>query len=174
MTTKAASVRLLALDVDGVLTDGRLYFSAEGDTMKAFHSLDGHGLKMLAQNGIETAIITGRTSGIVAARAQELGIKHLLQGREDKLVALRELCTTTGHTLDEVAYAGDDLPDLSAIKACGFGIAVANAVDAVKEHADYCCAKTGGEGAVREICDEILAAQNKLDSIITAYLEAGQ
>lgn len=167
---KARNIRLLALDVDGVLTDGRLYFSASGDELKAFNILDGHGIKLLRSQGVEVAIITGRTSPLTARRASDLGIVHLAQGREDKKQALSELCTTLSIHLDEVAYVGDDLPDLGAIRACGLGICVANAHEALKPHADYCTTQKGGEGAVREVCDLILKAQDKYDAIIAHYL----
>lgn len=167
---KARNIRLLALDVDGVLTDGRLYFSASGDELKAFNILDGHGIKLLRSSGIEVAIITGRNSPLTARRASDLGIVHLLQGREDKRQALTELCTTLSIHLDTVAYVGDDLPDLGAIRACGLGICVANAHQALQQHADYCTVQKGGEGAVREVCDLILQAQNRYDAIIAHYL----
>lgn len=167
---KARKIRLLALDVDGVLTDGRLYFSASGDELKAFNILDGHGIKLLRSQGIEVAIITGRTSPLTARRASDLGIAHLLQGREDKKQALTELCTTLSIQLEAVAYVGDDLPDLGAIRACGLGICVANAHAALKLHADFCTTQRGGEGAVREVCDLILQAQDKYDTVIAHYL----
>lgn len=167
---KARSIRLLALDVDGVLTDGKLYFSATGDELKAFNILDGHGIKLLRNAGIEVALITGRNSPLTARRAKDLGIVYLLQGREDKKEALLELCTTLSVHLNQVAYVGDDLPDLGAIRACGLGICVANAHESLKQHADYCTTLKGGEGAVREVCDLILTGQEKLDSIIARYL----
>lgn len=166
---KARNIRLLALDVDGVLTDGKLYFSAAGDELKAFNILDGQGIKLLRKLGIEVAIITGRTSPLTKRRATDLGIVHLLQGREDKKQALTELCTTLSLHPDAVAYVGDDLPDLGAIRACGLGICVANAHDALKQHADFCTTLKGGEGAVREVCDLILKAQNQYDAIVAYY-----
>ena len=116
---KARNIRLLALDVDGVLTDGRLYFSEAGDETKIFDTQDGHGIKMLQSAGVQVAIITGRTTELVQRRARNLGIKHLQQGREDKLVALHELIQTLNLSLEEVAYVGDDWPDLPAILATG-------------------------------------------------------
>lgn len=168
---KAARIRLLALDVDGVLTDGRLYFSEDGQELKTFDTQDGHGIKMLQQAGVVCAIITGRTTKLVERRARNLGIAHLLQGREDKLVALRELIAPLGITLDEVAYAGDDWPDLPAIRAAGLGVAVANAHIAVREHADYVTALEGGRGAVRELCDLLLKAQGRYDAALAPYLK---
>jgi 3-deoxy-D-manno-octulosonate 8-phosphate phosphatase (KDO 8-P phosphatase) len=167
---KAAAIRLLVLDVDGVLTDGRLYFSEDGNELKSFDTQDGHGIKMLQQAGIACAIITGRNTQLVARRAKNLGIVHLLQGREDKLVALRELTTSLNLPLDSVAYAGDDWPDLPAILAAGLGIAVANAHEALLQRADYVTQKAGGRGAVREVCDLILKAQHKYDAALAPYL----
>jgi 3-deoxy-D-manno-octulosonate 8-phosphate phosphatase (KDO 8-P phosphatase) len=169
---KAAKIRLLALDVDGVLTDGRLYFSEDGHELKTFDTQDGHGIKMLQQAGIACAIITGRNTKLVERRATNLGIKYLLQGREDKLVALRELIAPLGIALDEVAYAGDDWPDLPAIRAAGLGIAVANAHEVLYEHADYVTSLGGGRGAVREICDVLLRAQDRYDDALAPYLKA--
>ncbi len=165
----AKQIKLLAMDVDGVLTDGRLFFSGDGDTLKAFNSQDGHGLKMLKSTGVNTAIITGRQSEIVARRAKELGIDIVLQGREDKLAALIEVTNTLNLNMTQAAYMGDDLPDLSAIQAAGVGIAVANAASGVAERADYVTRARGGEGAVREACEWLLQAQGKWPSILKDY-----
>ncbi|MFK8021080.1 MAG: KdsC family phosphatase [Pseudomonadales bacterium] len=162
-------IKLLALDVDGVLTDGTLYFGIDGDMLKAFNSLDGHGLKMLHSVGISIAIITGRTSRIVEQRAAELGIDVLLQGREDKLTALSEVCEQLNLTLDQAAYMGDDLPDLAAIQAAGLGISVPNAATGVAERADMVTRASGGKGAVREACERILQAQGYWQDIETSY-----
>ncbi len=166
---KASRLKLLALDVDGVLTDGTLYFSADGDAMKAFNSLDGHGLKMLRQAGVQIAIITGRRSKIVASRAAELGVDILLQGREDKLVALKEVCEQQTIALSEAAYMGDDLPDLSAIQAAGVGITVSNAANGLNEKADMITTAAGGQGAVREACETILQAKGLWDELVVSY-----
>lgn len=168
---KAARVRLLALDVDGVLTDGRLYFAEDGQEFKTFDTQDGHGIKMLQHAGIEVAIITGRTTKLVQRRAGNLGIRHLLQGREDKLVALRELTAELGVALDEVAYVGDDWPDLPAILAAGLGVAVANAHAELRARADHVTTLAGGRGAVREVCDLLLTAQGRYDDALAPYLE---
>jgi len=165
----AAGVRLLALDVDGVLTDGRLYFSAQGDELKAFNILDGHGIKMLRQAGLEVAIITGRTSPLTARRARDLGIEQILQGRQDKLVALRELCTELSIPLKQTAYMGDDLPDLQAILGAGLGITVPNGHWYVREQAPWCTQLEGGAGAVREVCDLILQARGLLADLHDQY-----
>ena len=166
----ARNVRLLVLDVDGVLTDGHLWFGNSGEELKAFDIQDGLGVKLLARGGIATAIITGRRSALVTRRAQELGIQHLLQGREDKQQALIELCADLGLNPAETAYMGDDLPDLGAIRAAGLGIAPANAHAFVAKHADLRTSRAGGHGAVREACELILASQGKLDALLESYL----
>lgn len=167
---KAATIQLLVLDVDGAMTNGQVFFSAQGDELKAFNILDGQGIKILQRQGIEVAIITGRTSPLTARRASDLGIRHLQQGREDKLVALRELCGQLELSLDQVAYLGDDLPDLSAIRAVGLGITVPNAYWLVLKHASCCTRARGGEGAVREVADLLLMARGQLDSLMQTYL----
>jgi 3-deoxy-D-manno-octulosonate 8-phosphate phosphatase (KDO 8-P phosphatase) len=167
---KAREIKLLILDVDGVLTDGHLWYDNSGEELKAFNIQDGLGIKLLLRSGVDIGIITGRRSALVARRARELGIRHVVQGREDKLIALRAMAEELAIPLKEIAYMGDDLPDLSAIRAVGFGIAVANATAVVIEHAGYKTARSGGDGAVREICDLILQAQGKLDAIVEHYL----
>ncbi len=167
---KAANIQLVVFDVDGVLTDGSLYYNNEGVETKAFNTQDGHGVKMLHQQGIETAIITGRTSDIIKYRAENLGIKQLIQGREDKLLALQEILAETDLSAEHVAYVGDDLPDLPAICFAGLGIAVANAHGFVAKHADWQTSLSGGKGAVREVCDLILDAQGLLDAMQQSYL----
>jgi 3-deoxy-D-manno-octulosonate 8-phosphate phosphatase (KDO 8-P phosphatase) len=168
---KAAHIRLLALDVDGVLTDGRLYFAEDGQELKTFDTQDGHGIKLLQQSGVACAIITGRNTKLVARRAGNLGIGHLLQGREDKLVALRELAGELGIALEHIAYVGDDWPDLPAIRAAGLGVAVANAHSELHTHADYVTHLSGGRGAVREVCDLLLKAQGNYTHALAPYLE---
>lgn len=163
-------VRLLALDVDGVLTDGRLYFQADGIEIKAFHTQDGHGLKLLKRVGIHVALITGRDSSMVSQRAAALGIDHVHQGSEDKLSTLRELCQRLDIELEQVAYCGDDLPDLAAIKRCGVGITVPNAPDYMHTHADWITERLGGHGAAREICDTLLEAQGHWGAVLDTYL----
>lgn len=167
---KAIPVKLLLLDVDGVLTDGKLYFSEQGDEIKAFNILDGLGIKLLQQNGIRVGIITGRNTALVARRAENLGITLIKQGREDKLVAMNEVLETLNLEPAEVAYMGDDLPDLPAILGAGLGMTVASAYPLVIEKADWCSSRKGGEGAVREACDFILDAQGKLETTLTPYL----
>ena len=163
-------LKLLVLDVDGVLTDGSLYFSNSGEELKAFNSQDGLGIKLLIQHGIDVAIITGRKSNIVSNRASSLGIKHLVQGCEEKLDALEQLVSKLDITLDEVAYLGDDLPDLAPILRAGLGMAVQNANSEVKSRANWCSNARGGDGAVREACDFILKQRGALNDIIKTYL----
>ncbi|NLZ78329.1 MAG: HAD hydrolase family protein [Gammaproteobacteria bacterium] len=170
LVERARAVRLLVLDVDGVLTDGKLYFLANGGEAKAFSTLDGQGIKMLQNSGVAVAIITGRTSDIVARRAENLGITHLIQGREDKRVALDEILARLQLSYDQVAYLGDDLPDLAPIRCVALGIAVANANSFVREHAKGVTSLRGGEGAARELCEFIMAAQGTLAAAQNAYL----
>jgi 3-deoxy-D-manno-octulosonate 8-phosphate phosphatase (KDO 8-P phosphatase) len=167
---RATGIKLLALDVDGVLTDGRLYFAEDGNELKAFDIQDGHGLKLLQASGVRVAIITGRNTKLVERRATNLGIRHLLQGREDKLVALRELTKDLGIALEHVAYVGDDWPDLPAVRAVGLGITVANAHQELRNHAAYVTRLEGGRGAVREVCDLLLKAQGRYDAALAPYL----
>lgn len=167
---KARKIKLLVLDVDGVLSDGKLYFSAKGDEIKAFSTLDGQGIKLLQNNGIKVALITGRKSDIVTQRAQELGIENLVQGCEEKLEALEKILTTLELNLQEVAYIGDDLPDLACIRRVGFGVTVPNANPVIIQHALCCTERQGGQGAVREICDLILQAQDKYYAAIAPFL----
>jgi len=167
---KLGNITLAVFDVDGILTSGQLLFLPNGQEVKQFNTLDGLGIKLLMSAGIETSIITGRSSPQVIQRSRSLGINYLQQGREDKLTALQELWNVTNHTPETTAYIGDDLPDLSAIKQCAFGATVPNGHALVQEHADWCSTKKGGEGAGREFCEQILAAQNKLDDLLAKYL----
>ncbi|MGK2913154.1 MAG: KdsC family phosphatase [Porticoccaceae bacterium] len=166
----ARAIRLLLLDVDGVLTDGRLYYGENGDELKAFHIQDGLGIKLLQKNGIEVGIITGRDSKLVSRRAQELGIELLVQGSEDKLKALEEVLAKKARPMTEIAFMGDDLPDLPLIRRVGLGMAPADANPAVAEHALWRATRSGGQGAVREGADFILRAQGKLKGAIAGYL----
>ena len=171
---RAKSIRLLLLDVDGVLTDGRLYFGNNGEELKAFNIQDGLGIKLLQRNGVEVGIITGRSSALVARRAEELGIKLVIQGREDKLAALEEALRDDKenhcYEMQEIAFLGDDLPDLAVISRVGLGVAVADAHNFVAKHSHWQTSEKGGCGAVRELAELILQAQNTLDSILLDYL----
>lgn len=159
LRARARGLKLIAFDVDGVMTDGRLYYGPDGETLKVFNTLDGHGLKMLATAGVTLAIITGRHSPMVARRAQDLGIAHVIQGREDKGVALKTLAAELGIEADVVAYVGDDVPDVPAMTWAGLSFSVPNAHPQARACADRITDACGGEGAVREICDFILGTR---------------
>ena len=171
LSNKAGRVRLLVVDVDGVLTDGGLYFDNRGEEWKRFHSLDGHGLRMLLEAGIEVGVITGRQSGIVDRRMADLGVPHVYQGRRDKRPAFAELLAATGVDADEAAYVGDDLADLPIMRRVGLAVAVQNAHGFVKQHCDWVTSAAGGQGAVREVTDFILQSQGRLDAMQNAFLE---
>lgn len=168
---KAKKLKLLILDVDGVLTDGRLFFDNEGTEYKCFHARDGHGIKLLQQTGVQVAVISGRRSNSVALRMKNLGIEHVFQGHENKQSAFAELLEKTGTTPEQVAHVGDDLLDLPIMMRVGLAIAVNDANFAVKERADWCTALPGGQGAVREVCDFIMQAQGNFDTVLNAYLK---
>jgi 3-deoxy-D-manno-octulosonate 8-phosphate phosphatase (KDO 8-P phosphatase) len=167
---RARQIRLLLLDVDGVLTDGSLYYGNNGEELKAFNIQDGLGIKLLQKNGIKVGIITGRSSELLARRARELGIELVVQGREDKLTALNEVLDTCDYKMDEIAFLGDDLPDLAVIRRVGLGVAVANARPVVAENALWQTETRGGCGAVRELAEFILHAQDKLEATLASYL----
>lgn len=156
---RAARIRLLALDVDGVLTDGQLYFDNLGNELKAFNTRDGLGMRVLQRHGVELALITGRQSQIVANRAANLGIEHVYQGRSDKLAVLDELMRLTGVEEPNICYAGDDWLDLPILDRVGLAVTVADGEELVKRRAHWVTSCTGGHGAVREICNLILAAR---------------
>ncbi len=166
----AQKIRLLVLDVDGVLTDGSIYYSNNGDELKAFNIQDGLGIKLLQAAGIEVAIITGRNSSLLSRRTTELSIGSVIQGREDKLTALNELLADKAYELDEIAYMGDDLPDLAVIRRVGLGMTVANASPTIAEHSRWQSSREGGRGAVREAAEFILKAQNKFAQAIEPFL----
>jgi 3-deoxy-D-manno-octulosonate 8-phosphate phosphatase (KDO 8-P phosphatase) len=152
-------VRLLVLDVDGVLTDGRLFYGPKGEALKAFHVRDGHGIKEVMNAGVTVAIISGRKSQAVARRAAELGIRHVVQGANDKIAALRKLAKTRRIDLEDCCCVGDDTPDVPVLEACGVGIAVADAHPDALAVADLVTQTSGGHGAVREVCDWLMAAR---------------
>ncbi|MBJ9729981.1 KdsC family phosphatase [Burkholderia cenocepacia] len=165
---RASRVKLMIFDVDGVLTDGGLLFTAAGDAMKSFNSLDGHGVKLLGEAGIATAIITGRRSDIVAARAKEMKIAHLFQGVENKLTVFGELIASLGLTADACGDMGADWPALPVLLRCGFAPAPAHAPPEVIARAHWVAEARGGHGAVREVCDAILRAQRRYDALLAA------
>ena len=165
---------LLALDVDGVLTDGSINMGAQGELFKSFYAQDGLGISVALRSGLQIAIITGRKSEIIHRRAQELGIQMVQEGVKDKYLALEQLQNQLGLSRGQVAYMGDDLNDLPAFRAAGVTFAPADAVEEVREAASFVTEAAGGRGAVREAIAMILRAQNKWQQIINAYLNAGQ
>ena len=167
---QAAAVQLLALDVDGVLTDGAVVYGDRGEELKAFHIRDGLGIKLLQRGGIEVALITGRRSPMVERRAAELGIAEVVMGREDKRSALEELCRRRQLEIAHCAYMGDDLPDLAAVRAAGLGLTVADACAEVIDAADWVSTLTGGRGAVREACEALLRLRGQFDALVATYL----
>lgn len=169
---RAARVRALVLDVDGVLTDGRLYFDNEGNELKAFSTRDGLGLRALQDQGLLVALITGRSSQIVARRAANLGIEHVYQGSVDKLAAYHDLLEKTGLDPETVCYAGDDWIDIPVLDRVGLAVTVPDADEVVRAHAHWVTSCRGGEGAVREICNLVLGAQG-LDRLVLERILGG-
>ncbi len=167
---KAARTRLLIFDVDGVLTDGRLFLGDDGQEYKAFHSRDGHGIKMLLSHGVEIAIITGRTSEVVKHRMRNLGVTRLYQGQHDKTIAFRQLLDEMQLMPDQVAYVGDDVVDLPVMRKVGLAVAVQDAHPLVKQHAHWQTPSNGGCGAARDVCEMILEAMGKLEEEMEKYL----
>jgi 3-deoxy-D-manno-octulosonate 8-phosphate phosphatase (KDO 8-P phosphatase) len=167
---RAARVKLALFDVDGVLTDGRLLYTDDGRELKAFHVHDGLGLKRLIANGIEVGIITSRMSHMVTERTAELGIAHVYQGQTDKLACYEELIHALKLEHGQTSYCGDDLPDLRVMARVGLSIAVANAQPVVTERAHWRTQRRGGEGAAREVCDLLLAAQGKSENELAHFV----
>lgn len=157
---KLSGTRLVAFDVDGVFTDGRFYLSNDGIESKTFNTQDGFGIRQLIRSGVTVAVISGRQSAAVERRMSELGVPHVVQGCQDKVAALDGIIEALGITVLECAYVGDDIPDLPLLEHVGISIAVANAVKTVHDKCDYTTAASGGFGAVREICDLVLSAQD--------------
>jgi len=168
---KARKIRMVIFDVDGVLTDGSLHFTVGGEEIKTFNSHDGHGMKMLKASGVELAIITSRESRCVALRAQDLGITLVYQGAKNKLQVFEELLVKLGLDASACAYVGDDLVDLPVMLRCGLPVCVPAAPALVKKHADYVTCLEGGRGAVREVCEMIMLAQDTLHAQQAAYLK---
>jgi 3-deoxy-D-manno-octulosonate 8-phosphate phosphatase (KDO 8-P phosphatase) len=168
---RARKLRLLILDVDGVLSDGGLLFGNQGEELKRFNTLDGQGLRLLQRAGIQLAVITGRTSALVAKRCADLDIDWLVQGREDKYAALCELFAQKGVSFDacEMAHMGDDWPDLALFQRVGLALTVPNAHAEVRARAHWCASVPGGQGAVRQACDAILRAQGHYERLLAHY-----
>ena len=159
---KANQIKLLVCDIDGVFSDGRIYLGNNGEELKAFHTKDGYGIKALGANGVDVAIITGRQSNIVQTRMSALNVKHIVQGKENKLPALKDIMATFNLAPTNVAYIGDDMPDFECMDYVGFSIAVNDAHPSILKLADYTTFTRGGFGAVREVCDLIMQAQQTL------------
>lgn len=155
------NIRLVAFDVDGVFTDGRIYLSDDGTESKAFHTQDGFGVRQLLDADVAIAVISGRQSAAVDKRMAELGIGHVVQGCKDKVAAFDEIISRLGISRADCAYVGDDIPDLALLNHVGYAIAVANAVPAVHEQCDFSTSAPGGFGAVREVCELILSARSR-------------
>ena len=167
----ARGIRAAIFDVDGVLTDGTLYISEAGETLKAFHALDGHGLKLLAQGGITPIVITGRDSPAVRRRLKDLGVTHAVFGAHDKLAAAEPLLASLGLKWEHVAVMGDDWPDLPLLTRAGLAVAPANAHAEVKALADHVSTLQGGQGAARECCDLLLWATGQYDRLLHGHLQ---
>jgi 3-deoxy-D-manno-octulosonate 8-phosphate phosphatase (KDO 8-P phosphatase) len=167
---RAARVRLMIFDVDGVLTDGTLYYSERGDELKAFNIRDGQGMRMLAGTGVRLAIISGRRSPALAQRAANLGIDLLYQGIDDKLGAFGELTARLGLSPEACGFVGDDLIDLPILTRCGFAASVADGAPEVLSRVHYVTRAAGGRGAAREVCELIMGAQGTLDGALSRYL----
>ena len=170
LAQRLLGIRVVAFDVDGILTDGGLYLTDSGEEFKRFNSLDGHGLKMLKASGVELAIITGRTSRCVELRTKNLGITRLYQGIEDKWATMQKLLAELNLDPNEAAYMGDDVVDLPVMRRVGFSITVPNSPQIVRDHAHYLTQREGGHGAVREVCEMIMSAQGTLDAQLAQYL----
>ncbi|TCS70446.1 3-deoxy-D-manno-octulosonate 8-phosphate phosphatase (KDO 8-P phosphatase) [Sulfuritortus calidifontis] len=156
---RAQQIKMLIFDVDGVLTDGSLFYGDDGQEYKAFHSRDGHGIKMLKASGVEAGILTGRTSNVVLHRAKNLGITHIFQGADDKLAVYERLLAQTGLKPEETGYMGDDLVDLPVLKRCGLAFSVPEAHELVAGQVHYITRAHAGRGAAREVCELIMRAQ---------------
>ncbi len=170
LAARIKPLRLIAFDVDGVLTDGGLYLSDSGEEFKRFNTLDGHGLKMLKASGVELAIITGRTSKCVELRARNLGITRLHQGVEDKLAVMQALLAELKLAPEAAAFMGDDVVDLPVMRRVGLALSVPGAPQIVRDHAHYVSQRDAGHGAVREVCELILGAQGTLEAQLAPYL----
>ncbi|AAZ96490.1 Phosphatase kdsC [Thiobacillus denitrificans ATCC 25259] len=168
---RARKIRLIAFDVDGVMTDGTLFLADDGQEYKGFNSLDGHGLKMLQRSGVALAIITGRTSRVVEHRARNLGIDIVHQGAHDKLVVYQALCRELAIDPEATAYMGDDVVDLPVMRRAGLAITVPAAPELVKAHSHYTTRREAGRGAVREACEFLMRAQGTLDAALAPYLQ---
>lgn len=171
LIARAQKIKLIAFDVDGVMTDGTLFLADDGQEFKGFNSLDGHGLKMLRGSGVQLAIITGRSSRVVEHRARNLGIEIIHQGAHDKLAVYESLCRDLTLAYDTTAYMGDDVVDLPVMRRCGLAISVPAAPELVKAHSHLVTTRQAGHGAVREACEFLMRAQGTLDAALAPYLK---
>jgi 3-deoxy-D-manno-octulosonate 8-phosphate phosphatase (KDO 8-P phosphatase) len=171
MVADFVNIKLLLLDVDGVMTDGRITYGSDGVELKSFDVKDGHGLKLLQRAGIEIGIITGRQSEVVTRRAEELGIELVYQNAKDKLIPFNEILEKRGLSPEEVAYVGDDVVDLPVMRRVGFAVTVADAVEDVKPFADLVTTRNGGRGAVREVCDLLLKNSGRWAAVADRYFK---
>lgn len=167
---KAKNIELVIFDIDGVMTDGGLFFDNHGGEYKAFNSLDGHGLRMIQECGIQVAVITGRKSTLVEHRMNDLGVSIIYQGYRDKKPAFEKLLQETGFSKDQITYVGDDVVDLPVMTQLDFSIAVQNAHPFVKQHAQWVTERSGGRGAVREVCEFLLEAKGMLEEKLNSYI----
>lgn len=168
---KAKAVKLLILDVDGTLTNGVLYYGSNGHEMRGFHVHDGLGIKLLRQSGVAVAVISAKKSEVIAKRLNDLKIEHVYLGYENKLPAYEEIKNKLGLEDKQIAYMGDDLPDLAPMIRAGFAITVPKSAEIMQQHADYICQKKPGKGAVREACEVIMNAQGSYQAMIQSYLD---
>lgn len=168
---RARRVKLMIFDVDGILTDGKLWFGPTGEEIKAFHSFDGHGIKMLAGSGVHLALLSGRSSPAVTARASELGIEHVLHGIDEKRHAYQGLLKRCALEPEASGYMGDDLVDLPVLTRCGFACTVGEAPEEVRKRVHYVTAAPSGHGAAREVCEFVMRAQGTLDNALAEYLK---
>jgi 3-deoxy-D-manno-octulosonate 8-phosphate phosphatase (KDO 8-P phosphatase) len=167
---KAAKIKCLICDVDGVFSDGQIYLSNSGEELKAFYVPDGQWIKYLLASGVEMAVITGRSSNLVQQRMEALGIRHIYQGQQDKMPAFKEILNKLNLQPEQVAYIGDDLPDLPLIHEAGLGITVPNAISFVQQRAAWQTQAAGGYGAIREVCELLLDSQNNLSTVLESYV----
>ena len=167
---KAAKIKLVIFDVDGVLTDGKLFFDEQGREYKTFHTRDGFGIRQLRQTGVEVAVISGRNAPVVALRMADLGVPHVFQGQENKLIAFETLSQELSLTPEQIAHVGDDLPDLPLFLRVGLAIAVADCHHSILPYVDWRTSQPGGSGAARDVCDLIMEAQGHYSHTIERYL----
>ncbi|GAB1258321.1 HAD hydrolase family protein [Aurantivibrio plasticivorans] len=170
-TEKLRQIKLLLLDVDGILTDGKLYFGNQGEELKAFNILDGQGIRLLQDSGVKVGIVTGRKSELVARRARDLDIAFVIQGSKNKRESVTKIAQEANIALDNIAFMGDDYPDLIAMQAVGLSFTVTNAHEEIKQRVDWQSQYRGGDGAVREACDIIMKAQGTYEDALNKFLQ---